>query len=258
LIGAAASGRCFSSSLVWIGFRANLKRFAFQRAYFLPGKKTRDPRSKATSLYSGCLLSSRCASRGPWVPNGSAQAREGKASSPSSARSRIHCQLIVPRCHRKTTARVDCTGTYGLAPFRKNRKICWQRWNGTSGKMVWQRSVSKRIHSRSKDDRLLWRSGNHYSPKHTASFLVRTKRDDRAESIASCSARSLPFSPDGFLRTRFSLLVSDSPTPGHLRGNHQIASRAKVGLAFSDLGLAMDPDSQRLPGLNRLEFINHQ
>jgi hypothetical protein len=33
--------------------------------------------------------------------------------------------------------------------------------NGTSGKMFWQRSVSQLIYSRSKDGRLLWRSGNH-------------------------------------------------------------------------------------------------
>src|SRR2546427_3986791 len=30
-----------------------------------------------------------------------------------------------------------------------------------------------------------------------------------------------PSSPEGFLRTSVSLLVLDSPTPGHLRGNHE-------------------------------------
>jgi hypothetical protein len=64
VIGAAAKGEVLSCFLELIGFRAILRCFAFQRAYFLPRKKTPDPRSKATSLYPGWLLSSRCASRG--------------------------------------------------------------------------------------------------------------------------------------------------------------------------------------------------
>src|SRR5260370_19899024 len=68
----------------------------------------------------------------------------------------------------------------------------------------------------------------------------------------------LPFSPDGFPGDRFSLLVLDPPTPGHLRGNHEVEAWAKMGLTFPGLGLAMNPDALSQPGLNRFEFINHQ
>src|SRR6266571_1442818 len=68
----------------------------------------------------------------------------------------------------------------------------------------------------------------------------------------------LPLFPDRFLRACFPFLLLDSPAPGNLRGNHQIDTWAKVCLTFNGLGLAMDPDCQSLPGVNRLELVNHQ
>src|SRR5215469_9437073 len=72
----------------------------------------------------------------------------------------------------------------------------------------------------------------------------------------------MPSFPDNLLdRGHFPLLKYRSlnaPAPGDLWGDHEIAPRAKVSIAFNYLCNSMDLDPTWLPGLNGLEIINNK
>jgi len=89
---------------------------------------------------------------------------------PISAQKTILCHKNLPRCHIKMAAKTDYTGKWSFPLSEQTGKSFGSilAANRTFGKECWRSSIFKLRHLCSKDGRFIWRSGNHYSTKHTS------------------------------------------------------------------------------------------
>src|SRR6266566_9361469 len=79
------------------------------------------------------------------------------------------CHNNLPHCQIKTAARTNFTGKNGWPLSEKTKKSFGSQLmtNRTFGKECWQGPLFNLCYPSSKSGRFLWRSGNHYSTKHT-------------------------------------------------------------------------------------------